>query len=356
MVAESVRLKLVALCWAGLFLLGIATIVISLPENRFSVERSLGPADQQHAITIAPSPNERWLRLGLFPASQNRLVAFTAQLGTRGIAANRAAPPAAIVFLVPLDRDGHAHWDASERVAELRRTQPPRSFTKQIYLEDGCDTISVIGQVNLPEGAVDIIGMRADLLAATPFYESVRPLLIALWATLAGLVVVLCFGAAKRPGFATIAVMVGALLYGGTLMPRTFVRLGSDGLKDLWTRAERMSAARETLPPTGARASVGESRPGDRDWPVQPEKLAHLALCLALAYVARRGFLSHPRWLVLLTLLALVAPTEILQSLTEDRDPSLRDVGIDALGLVIGFAAATMAGGRKAISGVTPNP
>lgn len=355
MVPERARLKLIALSWVGAVLLGIATIVISLPQNRFSVERSLERVDGQSVTTITASPTERWLKLGLFPAPEDRLVAFRAQLTARDIPWKRNANPAVIVFLVPRGRDGRLHWDSSERLAELRGGQPARAFAKQIYLEDGCDTISVIGQINLPEGVVDIIDMRADLLASTPFYESVRPLLIALWAALAGLVVVLCFCAATRPGFAIIAVMVGAVLYGGTLMPKTFVRLGSDGLKDVLARAERIFPARETVPFVGERISVGEGKPVDREWPVPPEKLAHLSLCLALAYVARRGFLSHPRWLVFLTLLALVTPTEILQSLTEDRDPSLRDVGIDGIGLVAGFVVAAVTR-QKAISGVTPRP
>jgi hypothetical protein len=64
---------------------------------------------------------------------------------------------------------------------------------------------------------------------------------------------------------------------------------------------------------------------------------AYMVLTILSGWLAKSGI---PRWLLLVFLLAHAVATEWLQGFTLTRHPSLRDVGLDYLGIALGLVLA----------------
>jgi hypothetical protein len=325
---------------AGLAL-GLVTLVLSLPENRFATVEVLYPLGAALPTSLTPDPGREQLNVALPSPHGTRHVAVTVRVAAHDIGTSPGSRDARL-YVVPVDRSGRLDWEAAQRIARLSGTSAAQSFRQTIYLEARFAALRFVARINAGRGALDILALREDVMDETPLFRTARPLLIALWIAtgLAALAVVLR-AATRRPEMIA-AIIVAIMFYGGTLMPKELIRLGSGLLKDAVTTVE--AAVLPPSPTVGAPAAP--TIPRERGWLIEPEKVAHISLCVLLAFFARRALSTRPLTPIFVGLVGIVAATEILQMLTPDRDPSLHDVAIDAAGLIIGLLAADRLGPR----------
>src|SRR5258708_11032521 len=100
-----------------------------------------------------------------------------------------------------------------------------------MQLEERFAAITLVARLESSGGAMDVGNVRQDVLAETRFFQAARLVLIPLWIALAFTVLFAVLRSAERRRHVFAAIMVGILLFAGTLMPRSFVRAGTDILK-----------------------------------------------------------------------------------------------------------------------------
>jgi hypothetical protein len=308
----------------GMVALIIALFTLACCLDRFATARTLLSDDPPGPQTLGgdsgPTGLRVWARFGEVPEESS--VRLRARAVVR---AAPAAPARGDIFLVPVTAAGQRVWDRVYRVRPIDRADGARVYRERAFLEAGFRGFELVAPID----DVESLDAELDLLAIRPFYRWMGPVLIVIWLGLGGATVVRCLRSVQRRGYALAALAVGAMFYAGTLMPARYVHAGTAVVKD----AAEAFIGRST-------GSLGRPTPSlGSPWPIEPEKLAHLSLAVALALFARRGF-TGSLLTMSATLLGVVAATELLQVMTLDRDPSFRDVGIDAIGLSFGLAAA----------------
>ena len=336
---RATKARPVTLCWIAALVLALVTLGCCL--NRFTTARTLSERPSPAGAMASPESCHRsfcvWLRFGELPAETRvRLRVRAALPGPPDDLSRRA------LLLVPIDAAGRRDWDEDSVIARLHPTGDIREYRSDAFVEPDFRGFELVTLESARSGGrAEILGAELDVLAVRPFYRRIEPVLVVLWLALGGMFVALSVRAAVQRGYALAAVMVGVIFYAGTLMPARYVHIGSLVAK------HGAAAIADELVGFGpaAVAHPHGSIPSDLSWAIEPEKLAHLSLSALLAVLARRGFAGGGLMLPA-SLLAIVAGTELLQMMTLDRDPSFADIGIDALGLLLGLAAARLLDAR----------
>ena len=325
-------------CAAAALVLTFTTLISSVPENRYTVTSSLRPLDDQQLISLSPRLGKSQVNIAFDRPAQGDVMLITATIAASGLSTG-SAEPLARFFLVPRDPTERFDWEASRRITRVYRNMAPTVFTQRIYLEDGFAGVNLVGWSGAQTGAIELRDLRADFLAETPSYRTARLILVSLWIALGLTTLTLLLHAGDRLSYVTAGILAAGLLYGGTLMPKPIVRGGASLLKDGVIAAQSELSSLISSEPAPAQVALPRG-PDQRGWLVEPEKLAHLCLCSVFAFCMRRGFGSRHPIPIFFVLLAIVAATEVLQTMTIDRDPSIGDVGIDAMGLLAGLLSA----------------
>jgi len=327
--AQPTRRRAVGLCWMAALAIALLTLVCCL--DRFVVVRTLLPDGPPRPIGLGSASDgavlSLWARFGGGPEGR--------PVRLRVRAAGPDTPVDPDIFLVPVDAAGQHDWDRAYRIAPLHCAAGVCVYEDRTYLEPGLRGVDLIAPAGPPPRALEISSAELDLLAVRPFYRWIEPVLIALWIALGGATIRLALRSVQRRSEAVAAILVGLLFYAGTIMPAAYVHAGTALVKQA---ADLVAQHLGGWLPGGSAAADLPRRPVGA-WLLEPEKLAHLSLSAALALFARRGF-AGAFFPLAAALFGVVAGTELLQMMTLDRDPSLRDVGIDALGLLLGLAAA----------------
>jgi hypothetical protein len=331
-------------CACSALLLALATLICSLPSFRYDFAGSTHPVTDRQPIRLSPPPGRSRLSLALDGLKPPGFVALSLTLAAKSPLAD-SHRVAARFFLVPRHQGGELDWEAAKRITRLPPDIGPTVFTQRLYLGEGVEGLSLVGWMESGGAVVELMDLRTDFLVETPRYRIARLLLGVLWTGLGIATARVLMRAGDRLPYVALAGVVGLALFAGTLMPKSIVRAGTSVLKDVIVATR--TNVESLVSPTAIRQPTPPRGPDQRKWLIEPEKVAHFSLCFLLAVCARRGFGSRHPVSIFLVLLAIAATTEVLQTMTVDRDPSVEDVGVDAMGLIAGLLLTQVVGSAK---------
>ncbi|MGI9420146.1 MAG: VanZ family protein [Geminicoccaceae bacterium] len=215
------------------------------------------------------------------------------------------------IYLAQLDADGEPNWRADHNVFTLYGTTEVRNYSRAFSISSDVETIRVGIELKNSTGRLTVGNLQLSeaerptiFLIATGFLLVAWTALIlyAAYRTLRGIESMrIRMALGVTCALSAVSLMLPGYVYEETL----FVMLHGAGLEAL-----------------------------------DVDSLGHATMFALLAFLVRTGRPADPLWLHACAWALIAVASEVLQLFTVDREPSLADLALDGLGVLLGFALA----------------
>lgn len=241
------------------------------------------------------------------------LAYLEATVSTEGVAAGEELWQRARVYLAGLDEAGKPDWTEPHNLLRLRGNNEAYR-AKQVFTLPSSVTAASLGiELNNATGAMTVSDLQIYPVEELPGFRQLALGLMVCWAIL--------------------GVAAGAMLFKG--IPAIKLRLGLIAVLGLFAVGLFMSAAmRDALIEGLQFSNAGEGG-------IEPDMIGHGVAFMIMAALVRLGRPGDSIWLHLGCWMLVAVSSEVLQLFTLDRDPSLADLMVDGIGVILGLSIAT---------------
>lgn len=218
------------------------------------------------------------------------------------------------IYLAQLDAAGQPNWRADHRMFNLYGTTDVRNYSRAFSIPAEVETVRVGIELKNSTGRLTVDDLQLSAAERPTAFLIAAGFLVVAWIAL-----ILYAGYRTLRGISSvrirIALGVTCVLSAAALMVPGY--LYEDTLRDLMSRF-----------------GLGN---------VDVDTIGHGVIFALLAFLVRTGRPADPLWLHAAAWALIAVASEVMQLFTVDREPSLIDLVLDGLGVMLGFALAEAA-------------
>lgn len=215
------------------------------------------------------------------------------------------------IYLAQLDATGKPNWKEEHNLFNLNGTTDIRNYRRSFTMPAEVQTARLGIEMKNATGSLTVTGLELTVVEYKTTFLVAVGCLLASWSVLVLYTGIKTFGGISSVRIKIWLGIVCALSVVALMLPGGFHEAGTEGV-NAWL-------------------DIGD---------VGVDAIGHGVMFTVLAFLVRLGRPSDPIWMHVGAWILIAIASEVLQLFTIDRDPSLDDLWVDGIGILLGLSLA----------------